>query len=108
MTRDGQVDRDGYWTVQYSSSHDAISHWAQDYRSSLEVAITFDKKLRKDAIAVSGENYAAVVELSTRQAFATFELTVGENKDDVMAFLKEISSNGDMGVSSAREELRPS
>lgn len=39
------------------------------------------------------------MELSTRQAFATFEVTVGENQDDMMAFLKEISSNGDMGVS---------
>lgn len=63
------------------------------------MAAGFDDKIRKDAKAASGENYAAIVELSTRQAFATFELTVGETKDDIMGFLKEISSNGDMGVS---------
>jgi hypothetical protein len=99
VTPHGQVDRDGYWTTRFHTSHDAISYWAKDYDHAIVDAIAFDKKLRKDAIAVSGENYAAIVELSTRQAFATFEITVGETKDDVMVFLKEISSNGDMGVS---------
>ena len=59
-----------------------------------------DAKIRSDAKRVSGDNYAAVVELSTRQAFATIEVT-GENEDDIMIFLKEISSNGDMSVSFA-------
>lgn len=99
VTPEGQVNRDGYWTTRFHTSHDAISYWVKDYDHAIADAVSFDEKLRKDAIAVSGENYAAIVELSTRQAFATFEITVGETKDDVMAFLKEISSNGDMGVS---------
>ncbi|ORY78924.1 glutaminase GtaA [Leucosporidium creatinivorum] len=98
VTPDGQVDRNGYWTTRFHGPHDAISFWVGDYDHAIKDAVAFDKKLRKDAIAVSGENYAAIVELSTRQAFATFEITVGEKKDDVMAFLKEISSNGDMGT----------
>lgn len=47
---------------------------------------------------MSGEDYAAIVELSTRQAMATFELTVGEEESEVFGFLKEISSNGDMST----------
>ena len=93
------MNRNGYWTVRFPSSHDAVAYWARDYPVASKVAALFDEKLRKDAKAASGENYAAIVELSTRQAFATFELTVGEHRDDVMGFLKEISSNGDMGVS---------
>lgn len=50
-------------------------------------------------------HYAAITQLSVRQAFATFEITVPYNKttrkydtNDTLLFLKEISSNGDMST----------
>ena len=103
----GQVSLDGLWTTRYPRHEDAIAFFQSDYPRALIEAKKFDAQLRKDAERVSGSNYAAIVELSTRQAFATFELTTGvdedwkEDKTKSMAWLKEISSNGDMSVRSS-------
>lgn len=62
-------------------------------------SLLFDSNLRRDARLASGSNYSAIVELSTRQSFATFELTEhSQDENGVMGFLKEISSNGDCSV----------
>ncbi|KAK4046295.1 hypothetical protein OIV83_006169 [Microbotryomycetes sp. JL201] len=98
VTKDGQKTRQGYWSTKFHSKRDAISFWLQDYKSAAGEADKVDKQVRKDAERVANKEYAAIAELSTRQAFATFEVTVGDNEDDIMAFLKEISSNGDMST----------
>ncbi|KAK4057768.1 hypothetical protein OIO90_000987 [Microbotryomycetes sp. JL221] len=98
VTEDGQKTRRGFWAIKYEHKRDAIAFWIRDYHQASIDASKLDQQIRKDAERVSGQAYAALVELSTRQAFATFELTVGETEDDVMAFLKEISSNGDMST----------
>lgn len=100
MTPSGQRNREGYWTTAFGSSRDAVATWTREYPEAFKNATLFDETVKKDAKQVSGNNYAALAELSVRQAFATFEITVGSEPDDVMAFLKEISSNGDMSVSS--------
>jgi hypothetical protein len=91
--------RKGFWTSRFSSTRDLIAFHLQDYAESLLNATLLDSQLRQDAERLSGSSHAAIVELSVRQAFATFELTVGDDPTDVLAFLKEISSNGDMSVS---------
>ncbi|TNY20467.1 glutaminase GtaA [Rhodotorula diobovata] len=102
VTPDGQVNLSGAWTTRWPHYIDAISAFQSSASRALDEATRFDHTLREDARRVSGDNYAAIVELSTRQAFATFELTTGvdddwkEDKEAVMAHLKEISSNGDM------------
>lgn len=101
VTTTGQVNRRGFWATRFRKSHDAIAFWVRDFTSASRTSDKLDAQIRKDAKRVSGEAYAAIVELSTRQAFATFEITINEDDDesDVMGFLKEISSNGDMSVS---------
>ncbi|KAM0789067.1 hypothetical protein ACM66B_003130 [Microbotryomycetes sp. NB124-2] len=98
VTADGQKTRKGFWSTKFHSKRDAIAFWVSDYTSAQREADKVDKQVRKDAERVAGKEYAAIAELSMRQAFATFEVTVGDNEDDVMAFLKEISSNGDMST----------
>lgn len=98
VTPQGQVSRRGYWSSHFPTSRHAVSFFLADHSQATKNALDFDTKVRADAERVSGDNYAAVVELSTRQAFATLEVT-GEGEDDVLIFLKEISSNGDMSVS---------
>ncbi|SGY74530.1 BQ5605_C005g03368 [Microbotryum silenes-dioicae] len=99
VTSGGQVNLDGYWMTQFPTFTDAVAGWIKNGSAIHAAATSFDRKLRRDAIRVSGKNYAAVVELSARQAFATFEITSGgKGEGDTVAFLKEISSNGDMSA----------
>ncbi|KAM0751572.1 glutaminase GtaA [Meredithblackwellia eburnea MCA 4105] len=97
VTTQGQVSRRGYWSSHFSTPRDAIAFWLQDHENAVKEGVKFDRQIQQDARRVSGKNYSAIVELSTRQAFATIEIT-GESDDDVLIFLKEISSNGDMST----------
>jgi len=70
-----------------------------DYSAALTRANELDSKVRTDAETISSD-YADIVELSIRQAFAATEITIIRNEDgswntdDVLMFMKEISSNG--------------
>ncbi|KAK4694522.1 hypothetical protein P7C70_g8718, partial [Phenoliferia sp. Uapishka_3] len=97
VTPEGQVSRRGFWSSHFPTWRHAVSFFLSDHSSAVKNAIKFDSELKSDAERVSGSNYSAIVELSTRQAFATIEIT-GEGDDDVLVFLKEISSNGDMST----------
>ncbi|GAA5989358.1 hypothetical protein JCM5350_005687 [Sporobolomyces pararoseus] len=113
VTPQGQVSLDGLWTTRYPRYEDAVSFFQLDYSRALSASKRFDAQIRQDAQRVSGDNYAAIVELSTRQAFATFELTTGVNEEyevdesKTMAWLKEISSNGDMSTIDVIFPLHP-
>ncbi|GAA5882719.1 hypothetical protein JCM16303_006560 [Sporobolomyces ruberrimus] len=113
VTPKGQVSLEGLWTTRFANSEDAIAFFQLDYPRALSEAKRFDAQIRRDAQRVSGANYASIVELSTRQAFASFELTTGVNEDyevdetRMMGWLKEISSNGDMSTIDVIFPLHP-
>ncbi|TRM67680.1 hypothetical protein BD626DRAFT_104598 [Schizophyllum amplum] len=91
-------DRSLYFWTQYSSADDLISDFLGDYDNALSRAQDLDDKIKSDAGAISTD-YANVVTLSVRQALAAIEITTSKSgdsydTDDVMIFLKEISSNG--------------
>lgn len=96
-------DRSIYAWSQYGSVGDMISAFLGDYDNALTSADAFDAKLQADASAIS-DNYAAICALSIRQAFGAVELTVAKNADgsyntdDVLMFMKEISSDGNMNT----------
>ncbi|EJD04154.1 DUF1793-domain-containing protein [Fomitiporia mediterranea MF3/22] len=96
-------NRSPYFLSQHVSPADAISFFHGDYSNAVQSANSFDSKVNTDASAISS-NYAGIVELSIRQAFAATELTIGRNADsslnasDVLIFMKEISSNGNMNT----------
>ncbi|GAA5937164.1 uncharacterized protein JCM15063_002828 [Sporobolomyces koalae] len=113
VTPNGQISLEGLWTTRYPRFEDAITDFQLGYSRALTETKRFDAQIRKDAKRVSGDNYTTIVELSTRQAFATFELTTGVNEDwqedksQTMAWLKEISSNGDMSTIDVIFPLHP-
>ncbi|KAG8808169.1 hypothetical protein FRC17_004075 [Serendipita sp. 399] len=92
-------DRSAYYWSVYSSVSDMISEFLNDYPNALSRANALDAKISADAAGVSS-NYASIVALSIRQAFATFEITISKKSDgswdleDTLVFMKEISSNG--------------
>lgn len=70
-----------------------------EYDHSNSQADTLDAQIAADAGAISSD-YANIVALSTRQAMGGTEITVGPSLDtsDVMVFLKEISSDGNVNT----------
>lgn len=76
-----------------------ISDFLGDYSAALSRANTFDEKVNTDASKISSD-YASIVALSIRQAFAATEITISKtssgewNTSDVKMFMKEISSDG--------------
>lgn len=73
-----------------------------DYRNARAVAAQFDTKVQTDAEKVSPD-YASVVALGTRQAFASMELTLSgvgsdANLEDIKLFTKDTAI--DQGSSS--------
>ena len=64
-----------------------------DYSNAVESAESFDSQVQSDAFKISSD-YAAIVALSIRQAFASTEITISKNADgsfntsDVLIFMK--------------------
>lgn len=95
--------RSVYFWTSFPTVAEAISFFLNDYENALSRANTLDAKIKSDASAIS-DNYAAYVALSVRQAFGANELTVSKtssgayNTSDVLMFLKEISSDGNVNT----------
>ncbi|KAJ6539470.1 hypothetical protein B0H19DRAFT_1213411 [Mycena capillaripes] len=92
-----------YFLSQLSTAASVISSFLGDFSPALSRANTFDSKVQTDASKISAD-YAAVVALSIRQAFAATELTLSKtssgafNTSDIILFMKEISSDGNVNT----------
>ncbi|RDB22588.1 Glutaminase A [Hypsizygus marmoreus] len=99
----GTQSRSVYFWSQFSTPAALISSFLSDFDNSLARAKAFDNKVNLDSSKISID-YAAIVALSLRQALATIEITITKNNDgtwntgDVLVFMKEISSNGNMNT----------
>ncbi|KAK0453442.1 hypothetical protein EV421DRAFT_1700907 [Armillaria borealis] len=96
-------DRSLYFWSQYSDAASLIKAFLQGYQDALSQAIGFDSQVENDASAIS-EDYAGIVALSIRQAMGSMEVTISRtndgswNTDDVLVFMKEISSDGNINT----------
>ncbi|MFF6956804.1 glutaminase domain-containing protein [Streptomyces sp. NPDC008317] len=90
------------WWTHYWSSWTAMVDWFDaDRGAALTAATALDQKIHDDAVTAAGggstgDHYAAVCALALRQAVAGTELV--DRDGGPWAFLKEISSNGDMST----------
>ncbi|KAF8595372.1 DUF1793-domain-containing protein [Ceratobasidium sp. AG-I] len=97
--------RYAYWLSKYATASDAISAFlsTDEYQHSVSAASALDTKIFNDATPIHSD-YTAIVQLSTRQAFAAVEITLSKtesgsyNTSDIKIFMKEISSNGNMNT----------
>jgi hypothetical protein len=93
------TQRAPYWQTGFNSVQQMVAFYLQDWKKAVGVANALDTRVTTEAGAIS-KDYEGLVTLSIRQAFAALEPTVGRfangtvNKDDVLVFMKEISSNG--------------
>ncbi|KAK7032863.1 DUF1793-domain-containing protein [Favolaschia claudopus] len=97
-------DRSFYWRSKYSSVSDLISDFIHAYPVALATASIFDAKVQHDATSKVSATYAGIAALAVRQAFGATELTISKandgswNTSDIMMFIKEISSDGNMNT----------
>lgn len=111
----------GYHRTQWPPIPEAVDHVLEDYQTVLSQSLSFDAEVRSRSEAVSnrfGCQYADIVEASVRQTFGGMELTVcipqsvrstriankglqidnPESTSSPMAFLEEISSDGNVNT----------
>ncbi|KAJ7682671.1 DUF1793-domain-containing protein [Mycena polygramma] len=96
-------NRSSYFWNQFSNISDAIKSFLNDYSTALTRNSKFDAQVQSDAMAISAD-YAAIVALSIRQTLGATEITISKNSDgsfntgDVLLFMKEISSDGNVNT----------
>ncbi|KXN86419.1 hypothetical protein AN958_10281 [Leucoagaricus sp. SymC.cos] len=92
-----------YFLSQFSTPAAVISNFLNDFSHALSRANAFDSKVNSDASKISSD-YASIVAISARQALAAIEITISKNSDgsfntnDVIVFMKEISSDGNINT----------
>ncbi|KAJ7781099.1 hypothetical protein B0H16DRAFT_1710344 [Mycena metata] len=99
----GTQSRNLLFMSEFTTSAAVISSFLGDYSAALARATAFDAQVQRDAGKISAD-YAAVVALSIRQALGATELTISKtatgafNTTDIILFLKEISSDGNVNT----------
>ncbi|KAF9464433.1 DUF1793-domain-containing protein [Collybia nuda] len=99
----GTQSRSLYFWSQFQTSAALISSFLGDFSNALSRAKAFDAKVNTDATRISTD-YASVVALSIRQSLGAMEVTISKNSNgswntaDVIVFMKEISSDGNMNT----------
>ncbi|KAJ5223877.1 hypothetical protein N7468_008419 [Penicillium chermesinum] len=87
----------GYYRARYPTTHEALSFFLDDYGEALSESVDFDNEMTSFSTAAAGQKYADILALSTRQAYGGIDLTIPGDSldtDNVLAFIKELSSDG--------------
>lgn len=91
----------GYYRAYYPTTHEALRYFLDDYEDAWLESLTLDHEMVTFATAAAGPKYADIVALSTRQAYGGMDLTISNESldtDDVLAFIKELSSDGNVNT----------
>ena len=94
-------DRANYWHSTTQDYNAACVHALMDYEEADAEGRTLDAEISSKATSVAGSNYSDIVSLSARQVFGAMEITIPYDTldtSDVMIFVKEISSNGNVNT----------
>ncbi|KUI69338.1 hypothetical protein VM1G_05065 [Cytospora mali] len=88
----------GYYMSEYPTVASALPAFLSDYESAYAESVTFDARVVAAGEAFS-TNYTDLLEQSARQVYGAMDLVIPTSTLDtsnVLAFLKEISSDGDI------------
>ncbi|CAE6513871.1 unnamed protein product [Rhizoctonia solani] len=101
-TSTGKQDRSLYFLSKFTSEDEAVRYAVADYNNARTVSTEFDSKVQTDATKYSPD-YASVVAFTTRQAFASMEITLGgtgsgADLQDIKLFTKDAAVD-DTGAS---------
>ncbi|KAH8890031.1 DUF1793-domain-containing protein [Thozetella sp. PMI_491] len=93
-TGDSPQNLTGQWYSKWSDGIFAMADWVNGYETQSAYATSLDDKVKNDATAAGGSDYAALTTLAVRQAFGG--LTPAQGSTQSYLFLKEISSDSDI------------
>ncbi|KAK5130486.1 hypothetical protein LTR08_002008 [Meristemomyces frigidus] len=102
--------RTAYFTSSCQGVNCGCVHALLDFEAADAEARALDATLTSMATAVGGDKYSDIVALSARQAFGAMDLTISADTldtNDVMAFVKEISSDGNVNTVDVIYPLAP-
>lgn len=91
----------GYYRAEYPDTYKALSHFFDDYPAAVVESDIVDAEMAVQAALTGGPKYADIVTLSARQAWGGLDLVIPEDSldaTDVLAFVKELSSNGNLNT----------
>ncbi|KAJ6125755.1 hypothetical protein N7523_003375 [Penicillium sp. IBT 18751x] len=91
----------GYYRAYHPTTHEALNFFLDDYGDAVVESLELDYEMVTFATAVAGPKYADIVALSTRQAYGGMDLTIPNvslDTGDVLAFIKELSSDGNVNT----------
>lgn len=88
----------GLWTRHYASFEEALAASEREADSALDRAARHDAAETAAATTAGGPLYASVVRLAYRQVLAAIKLVWNDDLGKQWAFLKEISTNGDLNT----------
>ncbi|KAA8566060.1 hypothetical protein EYC84_008664 [Monilinia fructicola] len=91
----------GYYRAKYPRTIDALEHFFDDYEDALAESQTINSELSAAATQVAGTNYSDITTLSLRQVFGGIDLVIPNatlDTSNVLAFVKEISSDGNVNT----------
>lgn len=93
--------RTGYYRSAYQDSLSAVQHFLDDLPAAAIESHLLDSSLENAAMAAGGNNYSDILALSTRQAWGAIDVTIPSDtldKSDILVFMKEISSDGNVNT----------
>ncbi|KJZ73865.1 hypothetical protein HIM_06758 [Hirsutella minnesotensis 3608] len=79
---------------QHFREDELVSVFWHDYDFAVEHSEKLDERIARDSRAAAGQDYLTITSLSVRQTFAALGITGTDN--EILVFLKEISSNSDI------------
>jgi hypothetical protein len=91
----------GYYRSEFPDTYKALEWFFGDYPAALLESKIVDTEMTSQATVVGGHKYADIVTLSARQAWGGIDLTIpndSRDTNDVLAFVKELSSNGNLNT----------
>ncbi|KAI5238898.1 DUF1793-domain-containing protein [Aureobasidium subglaciale] len=90
-----------YYRSVYPDIPSAVSHFFDDYDAAYNESLALDSSIETTASSLVGTNYSDILALSTRQVMGGIDLTIPAdtlNTTELRAFIKEISSDGNMNT----------
>ena len=88
----------GLWSRAYDSVPDAMAAAYAERAEMARKSAAWDRNLTTDLVRAGGAKYAALGGLAFRQGLAATKLVWVGDRNTTWAFLKEISSDGDMST----------
>ncbi|KAL9616903.1 MAG: hypothetical protein Q9160_008251 [Pyrenula sp. 1 TL-2023] len=100
----------GYYRATYPDTISAVTHFLSDFDAASLESTTLDGTIVNTATSIAGSNYSDILSLSLTQTFGGIDLTIPNDTlctSSPSAFIKEISSDGNVNTIDIIVELLP-